>query len=209
MLEMERATGRADAIRLACADASRCSDDLGGGCRFYMSGITPLMGGEAVRVLGDCLERAGDRCGAIDDCLESVFEPSADAVPTCLAGCERCGQVDEACVSLCVRLGNSLGVDEAVAFRTCLNEGACGDLLPEACLGEVLPWVEDACSSFVETLHDVCPETRGYPAAYVRAFCAMSGVRSGAFGGADLVDCAQRIGCTGNPIELCLRGSLQ
>jgi hypothetical protein len=207
MVEMERETGRADAIRLACANAARCDDDMAGGCRFYMSGITPLMGTEAVRLLGECLERAGDRCDSIEQCIEAVFEPGqADGPSTCTEGCQRCGQVDESCVNLCLRLGNSLSVEQAADYRECLASGACGDLLPEACMAQVLPWVGEACSSFVETMHDLCPETRNYPGAFVRAFCSISGLRTGAFGPAELVDCARRVGCTGNPVELCLRG---
>jgi hypothetical protein len=204
--EAVRATERADVIGQLCAQAQGCEDaELFPRCRFLLGGMTTLIGESRLVDAADCLTEAGTACPSIDACLASLTDPRVNR-PDCVAGCLRCGELDDSCVRNCSLLGGSLSLVQNERFSACLETATCDNSLARRCAAESLAAISDACDAF-ENLLQNCAEVPQRPLPAAHALCSISGLRTGLLNRSELTACVERLGCVADPLAACLRGT--
>jgi hypothetical protein len=206
---MER-SGRSAAIQELCRPVANCDQEQGFGCRAMASGITPVLGGRHVEMLGECIAAAQGDCDALAGCADWDLEEAAIST-ACREGCSACGEDDwtETCQNLCNWTERSLSGTDARSYTACVTENSCN--LPHqlaACSRRVLPELGATCERFWQRATSRCNEWREVPAAFVEISCSLSGVRTGTIDEAALLRCADRMDCTLEPLDICLKGRL-
>jgi hypothetical protein len=210
LIRSQEATGRAETVAEVCRNAERC-EGLGTYCQMMANGFTRAIGETGLQQIHSCLRNAGEGCEDIRRCIQGVWDPNhVEVTPLCRQACIACNDATEACINTCSRLRNSLSLPQTEIYDSCLTNRAaareCGGFLPSTCISPALPAVASTCQRYIDHMSDRCPGTRFFNPTTLKAWCALSGVRTGLTDFESLSACIDRTGCAGvNAWETCTR----
>lgn len=199
------AMGRRRVAQEACGHVAGCDGGRGWTCNWVMAGVGRFMGRYVERRLARCTAAAGMDCEALVDCVDNLWttnEPGDD----CGMACARCGQINDACINLCMYHRNSMTFPQAEAYRHCLRHNPnCENNIAERCVREVLPEEMVICDELMDAIGQ-CAEWEAYTANNPwPGWCAIGGLRTGLLDGPQLQECVDRTNCAVNPWEACAR----
>ena len=210
LIQSQEETGLAETVSEVCRRAERC-EGLNVFCQMMANGLTRGVGQTGLEGIHECLRNAGDSCDDNRRCIVGIWDPNVVEVhPLCRQACIACGDPTENCIHNCSRMRNSMSLEQAATYDTCIRNRAaaeqCGEFLPTTCVAPALPAVADTCRRYVEHMTDRCPGTRFYNPVVLEGWCALSGVRSGLTNLESLTECVNRTGCGAvNLWETCTR----
>ncbi|MBF95387.1 MAG: hypothetical protein CMH58_09540 [Myxococcales bacterium] len=203
--EAMAAKGRRRLVDEVCTHIQACDSGKGWTCNYVMAGASRWVGEHVAWKLDRCSASAGLDCEALEACIDGLWAVEGPD-DTCRRGCERCGQVNDRCINLCLYHRNSMTRLQARQYEHCLRlQPACGDNVAETCVREVLEGEMEVCDRLMESIGE-CAEWENYTENIPwPGWCAIGGIRTGLLTTDRLETCVEMTNCRIDPWRACAR----